>query len=421
MQSSVTMLYPSKHGNGATKTFLNRLPKNTALGGEGLKFYSRSSFEASSVSTMSQNLLSLLFHVLVDRETEAAWARCPWAGHAITIMHSNAHTQGRRAAKPGWKQIQSLAKWADSQGDPGRSHLELPSLTLCLNSLMLRSGGGTKKGDALIVLVWCSVICFIWGFALFELSSFLSLPGDLCGAFRWNLMKIQVLLEFLERKERVRQATQFTDVQMRKQLVRWGLKNTFVLFPCLPPLHQNPPYRKNYPGLPYFSKSYSNNDIQGRSQTCVCSVIPTAQGTWGLAVCTGVWPSPGQKLLLWVRLREQFLRRRQAWRGAMVCTCFKHLHLPARSSWIVGLPFPFLSTIQLWNRKSGNALKWLVIILSAVFLLRLHWILSSVHIPRAASGTVLFQKQLQGTWWRVVCACGDGFGWQGYSHVRGKV
>lgn len=71
------MLYPSKHGNGARKTFLNRLPKNTALGGEGLKFYARSSFKLSSVSTVSQILLSLLFHVLVDWETEAAWARCP--------------------------------------------------------------------------------------------------------------------------------------------------------------------------------------------------------------------------------------------------------------------------------------------------------------------------------------------------------
>lgn len=71
------MLYPSKHGNGARKTFLNRLPKNTALDGEGLKFYSRSSFKPSSVSTVSQILLSLIFHVLIDWETECYMGQMP--------------------------------------------------------------------------------------------------------------------------------------------------------------------------------------------------------------------------------------------------------------------------------------------------------------------------------------------------------
>lgn len=71
------MLYPSKHGNGARKTFLNRLPKNTALGGEGLQFYSGSSFKPSSVSTMSQILLSLIFHVLIGWEPECSVGQMP--------------------------------------------------------------------------------------------------------------------------------------------------------------------------------------------------------------------------------------------------------------------------------------------------------------------------------------------------------
>lgn len=71
------MLYPSKHGNGARKTFLNRLPKNTALGGERLLFYSRSSFKPSSVSKMSQIFLSLMFHVLIDWESECCLGQMP--------------------------------------------------------------------------------------------------------------------------------------------------------------------------------------------------------------------------------------------------------------------------------------------------------------------------------------------------------
>lgn len=85
MQSSVTMLYPSKHGNGARKTFLNRLPKNTALGGEGLQFYSRSSFKTSSASKMSQIFLSLLFHVLID------WKRDCYLGQMPVSVTCNNH------------------------------------------------------------------------------------------------------------------------------------------------------------------------------------------------------------------------------------------------------------------------------------------------------------------------------------------
>lgn len=108
------MLYPSKHGNGARKTFLNRLPKNTALGGEGLKFYSRSSFKPSSVSTMSQILLSLIFHVLIDWETECYMGQMP-----MSVTCNNHY-----AFKCTYSWVESCQAWLEANpvfGKVGRS------------------------------------------------------------------------------------------------------------------------------------------------------------------------------------------------------------------------------------------------------------------------------------------------------------
>lgn len=81
-------------------------------------------------------------------------------------MHPNVHIHGWRAARPGWKQIQCLAKWADHQGDPGRSCLELPSLTWGLNIVMLPSvGGERKKAMSFYCVSLMYGMCFVWGFA----------------------------------------------------------------------------------------------------------------------------------------------------------------------------------------------------------------------------------------------------------------
>lgn len=60
--------------------------------------------------------------------------------------------------------------WQSGQiikGDPGRGYLELPFLALHLNILVLPSVGWGEKKFMCIVLVWYSVICFVWVFALF--------------------------------------------------------------------------------------------------------------------------------------------------------------------------------------------------------------------------------------------------------------
>lgn len=161
--------------------------------------------------------------------------------------------------------------WQSGQivrGDPGRGHLELPSLTLRLSSLMLQFGGEKKKGNVLIMLVWCSVICFIWAFALFELSSFLSLAGDLCGTFRWQLMKMQVL-EFLERKERARQATKFTGVQMRKHI---------HAVPVLASIRSKPTILKELPWFTLFFKKLFKQWHSGKESDMHMPSYPHSTG-----------------------------------------------------------------------------------------------------------------------------------------------
>lgn len=117
MQSSVTMLYPSKHGNGARKTFLNRLPKNTALPGEGLQFYSRSSFKPSSLSTMSQAWISWISG-LGNKAHERDIAR---AIPQPSVLFLGGKVPGMAGSK--------LWLWQGGQstrGTAGRGFLELP-------------------------------------------------------------------------------------------------------------------------------------------------------------------------------------------------------------------------------------------------------------------------------------------------------
>lgn len=116
MQSRVTMLYPSKHGNGARKTFLNRLPKNTALAGEGLEFYSRSLFKPSSVSTMSRILLRLVFHGFMDWVTKCSVGQMPTSVTCKRHSRAQCAVPGWKSARRGWKQALGLAKWAEHRG-----------------------------------------------------------------------------------------------------------------------------------------------------------------------------------------------------------------------------------------------------------------------------------------------------------------
>lgn len=126
MQSSVTMLYPSKHGNGARKTFLNPLPKNTALPGEGLQFYSRSSFKPSWVSTMSGVGLRLGFHGFVGWVTKLSVGQMPTSVTCKSHSRIQSADPGWKSARHGWKQTLHLAGWAEHQAQGGRGLLELP-------------------------------------------------------------------------------------------------------------------------------------------------------------------------------------------------------------------------------------------------------------------------------------------------------